>query len=140
MTGVTLYNGSHRSIVTFVIGSQQVAMFYHASHTSSTLLLHFCHYSFCTFFTRLFINLTMCIRALFPKSDNHSWSCRTSSLEGATLHRMKKCKFLCGNPLHGHRDILPLGLRVLDAFLSFCCTKEFGDGFGCVFLKRLLTS
>ena len=27
----------------------------------------------------------------------------------------------------------PLGLRVLDAFLSLCCMKEFGDGFGCHF-------
>ena len=29
-----------------------------------------------------------------------------------------------------HWDFLPLGLRVLDAFLSLCCMKEFGDGFG----------
>ena len=31
-------------------GSQQVAMFYRASHTSSTWLLHFCHHSFWTFY------------------------------------------------------------------------------------------
>ena len=29
----------------------------------------------------------------FPKSANHSWSCRTSILEGATFHRMNWCKF-----------------------------------------------
>ena len=29
---------------------------------------------------------------------NHSWSCRTSILEGATFHRMNWCKFLWGNP------------------------------------------
>ena len=39
--------------------------------------------------------------------------------------------------MQGHRYILQLGLlplrlRVLDAFLSFCCMKEFGDGFDCV--------
>ena len=27
-------------------------------------------------------------------------------------------------------QLLPLGLRVLDVFLSFCSMKEFGDGFG----------
>ena len=35
--------------------------------------------------------------------------------------------------MQGHREILPLGLfplglRVLDEFLSLCCMKEFGDG------------
>ena len=34
----------------------------------------------------------------------------------------------------------PLGLRVFDDFRSFCCMKEFGDGFGCVIFARLLTS
>ena len=43
------------------------------------------------------------------------------------------------------RDILPqglfpLGLRVLDVFLSLCCMEEFGDGFVCVIFARLLTS
>ena len=53
MTGVTVYNELHRSIVQLM------------------LLQH----GYCTFviilfgpFTRLFINLTMCIQALFPKS------------------------------------------------------------------------
>ena len=32
------------------------------------------------------------------QTDNHSWSCRTSILEGATFHRMSYCKFLWGNP------------------------------------------
>ena len=40
--------------------------------------------------------------------------------------------------MQGHRYILPLGLLplglwVLDAFLSFCCMKEFGDVFDCLF-------
>ena len=46
-------------------------------------------------FTRLFINLTVCIRAHF----NHSWSCRTNILEGVfSFHRTSCCKFLWGNP------------------------------------------
>ena len=49
-------------------------------------------------FRRLCVNLTVCIRALFPKTGNHSWSCRTSILEGATFHKMSCCKFLWGNP------------------------------------------
>ena len=45
--------------------------------------------------------------------------------------------------LQGHRDILPLGLlplglRVLDEFLSFCCMKELGEGFGCVDFARFI--
>ena len=40
-----------------------------------------------------------CVRAsTFPQTDNHSWSCRTSTLEGATFHRTSCCKFLWGNP------------------------------------------
>ena len=34
----------------------------------------------------------------FPQNGNHSWSCRTSILEGATFHRTSCCKFLWGNP------------------------------------------
>ena len=34
----------------------------------------------------------------FPQTDNHSWSCRTSILEGAIFHKMSYCKFLQGNP------------------------------------------
>ena len=37
-----------------------------------------------------------------------------------------------------HWDFL-LGLRLLDAFLSFCCMKELGDGFGCVIFEHWLT-
>ena len=44
--------------------------------------------------------------------------------------------------MQGHRDILPLGLlplglRVLDVFCSFCCMKEFGDGFDGVIFSTL---
>ena len=34
----------------------------------------------------------------FPQICNHSWSCRTSILEGVTFHRMTWCKFPCNNP------------------------------------------
>ena len=34
----------------------------------------------------------------FHQICNHSWSCRTSILEGATFHKMSCCKFLWGNP------------------------------------------
>ena len=78
-------------------------------------------------------------KSTFPQTGNHSWSCRTSILEGAIFHKMSCFK------LQGHRDILPLGLfplglRVLDAFHSFCCMKEFGDVFDCVIFPRLLIS
>ena len=64
-------------------------------------------------------------KSTFLQICNHSWSCRTSILEGATFYRVSWCKF-------GHRDFLPLGLfpqglRVLDAFLPSCCIKEFGE-------------
>ena len=34
----------------------------------------------------------------FPQTRNHSWSCTTSTLEGATFHKTSCCKFLWGNP------------------------------------------
>ena len=34
--------------------------------------------------------------------------------------------------------LLPLGLRVLDDFRSFCCMKEFGDGFNSVTFPTLI--
>ena len=45
--------------------------------------------------------------------------------------------------LQSNRDILPLGLlplglRVLDAFLSLCHVEELGEGFGYVDFARLL--
>ena len=45
--------------------------------------------------------------------------------------------------MQGHRNILllglfPLGLRVLDAFLSFCRVEELGEGFGCVVFCTLI--
>ena len=45
--------------------------------------------------------------------------------------------------MQGHRDMLPLGLfslglRVLGAFLSFWCMKEFGDGIGCELFPRFI--
>ena len=100
----------------------------------------------------LFLDLCWAVRqprdarkSTFPQICNHSWTCRTIILEEAIFHRMKWCKFLCGTSLQDHRNILPLGilplgLRVFDAFLSFCCIKELGDEFGCVNFARLLMS
>ena len=34
----------------------------------------------------------------FHQTDNHSWSYRTSILEGAIFHKVSYCKFLWGNP------------------------------------------
>ena len=59
---VTLYNGLPRSIVTFVTVNNRLP----CSIVQVILLQH----GYCTFvtFTRLFINLSVCIRAHFPKS------------------------------------------------------------------------
>ena len=35
-----------------------------------------------------------------------------------------------------HLGLLPLGLLVLDAFLSLCRVEELGEGFGCVVFAR----
>ena len=91
VTGVTA--GSPRSVVTFVTVDNGLPR--------SIMQLILLQHGYCTFviilfgpFTRLFINLTMCIWALFTQTGNHSWSCRTSILEGATFHKMSYCKFL----------------------------------------------
>ena len=81
----------------------------------------------------------------FPQIDNRSWSFRTSILEGAIFHKMSYCKFLQGNPCKAIETFyrwvfFPLGLRVLDDFRSFCCMKEFGDGFDGVTFPRLFIS
>ena len=73
----------------------------------------------------------------------HFLTCRTSTLEDATFHRMEWCKFLWGNPCTAveplsHLGFCLWGLRVLDAFLTLCRMKELGEGFGCVDFARLL--
>ena len=67
MTGVTVDIGSHRSLVTFVTVDNKLPYIF----MPSILLQH----GYCTFviilfgpLTKLFINLAMRIRALFPKS------------------------------------------------------------------------
>ena len=67
MTGVTVDIGPPRSLVTFVTVDNRLPYVF----VPLILLQH----NYCTFviilfgpFTRLFINLTMCIRALLPKS------------------------------------------------------------------------
>ena len=64
--------------------------------------------------------------ALLSPFCNHSWSCRPSILEDATFHRMEWCKFLWGNPCKAIETFYHW-LRVLDAFFSSCCMKEFGS-------------
>ena len=67
MTSITLDIGSPQSFVTFVTVNNRLS----CSIVQVVLLQH----GYCTFviilfgpFARLFINLAMCIRALFPKS------------------------------------------------------------------------
>ena len=73
VTRVTANNGFPRSIVRLIL-------LQHGHCTFVTILFGP--------FARLFIKLAMCIRAPFPQTDNHSSSCRSSILEGATFHRM----------------------------------------------------
>ena len=96
-------------------------------------------------FAWLFINLTMRARA-FLQICKHSWSCRISILG---------CHFFTewiigagsfwGGSLKGNRNIfllgpLPLGLLVLDAFLSFCSEDELGGRIRLCRAKRILVS
>ena len=94
---ITILVRSPRSVVTFVKADNRLP----CSIMQVILLQH----GYCTLvsilsgpFTRLFIDLTVRTRALCPQICNHSWSCRTSILEGATFHKMSYCKFLWGNP------------------------------------------
>ena len=63
-------------------GSKQVPVCFRADHSSSsTGLLHFCHHSFLTL---LGCSSTWrCAYEYFSRIFNHSWSFRTSILEGA---------------------------------------------------------
>ena len=58
-----------------------------------------------------------------------------------TLRVRRRLLVAClGDTIHlATTGTLPLGLRVLDAFLSSCCMKEFGDEFGCVIWKLQLS-
>ena len=117
------------------------------SMTMLMLLQHdhctFCHHSFWTFCLAVH-NLTMCIRALFPKFAT------TLGLAEQTFWRMPlftewNGASLWGDPCRAietfHQlGLLPLGLRVLDTFLSFCRMKELGDAFGCVTFPRFFIS
>ena len=98
-------------------------------------------------FARLFINLAMRIRALFPKSASI-----LGLVEQAFWRIPLYTEWSGASPfvplrwsLHGSRDILPLGLlplglRVLDAFFSFCRVEDLGEGSGCVDFARLFIS
>ena len=102
--------------------------------------LFFCHHSFPTFY-KVVYQPDDVHASTFPQICNHSWTWRTSILEGANFHRMNWWQVPLMKSLQGHRNILPLGpfplgLRFLDAFLSSSCVKEFGDGFDCLILAR----
>ena len=56
-------------------------------------LLHFCFHSFWTFLSAVHQPDDV-HTSTFPQTDNHSWSCRTSILEGVIFHKMSYWKFL----------------------------------------------
>ena len=101
----------------FCQGWQRVAVQFRSDHSSSRWLLHFCHHSFLDPFAWLFIILAMCIRAVFSKS---------ASILGLAEQAFWRMPFFTEwigassfevilarpSPL----GLLPLGLRVLDAF------------------------
>ena len=71
--------------------------------------------------------------------------CRTSIPEGAIFHKMSYCKFLWGNPCKAiatfyHSDFYLWDFGSLDGFRSFCCMKEFWDGFDGELFPRLSIS
>ena len=81
------YPGTRNPIVVCLMSRiQRVSQFYHVAHTSSTQPLQFCHHSFGPF-AKLFVNLTMRIRALFPKSGT-TLGLAKHILEDAIFHRM----------------------------------------------------
>ena len=80
---------------------------------SSTWPLQFCHHSFWTFYKA--VRQTDDVRmSTFPQTDNHSWSCRTSILEGTTFHKMSCCKFLWGNPCKAIKTFYHWGFYLWD--------------------------
>ena len=93
---------------------------------------------------RLFVNLAVCVRALIPKfasifglveqalrrmSFFTEWSC-ASSFE----------VILARQSSHFPTWVPPIGLLVLDAYFTFCCVEDLGEGFGCVDFARLSLS
>ena len=65
-----------------VVGLQ---ILFRSNHPSSIKPLHFCHHSFWTFLSTVHPPDDAHM-STFPQIDNHSWSCRTSILEGAIFH------------------------------------------------------
>ena len=66
---------------------QRVLPFYRTTHASSTWLLHLCHHYFWTFCWAVHQPGDV-HKSTFHQICNHSWSCRTSILVGATFHRI----------------------------------------------------
>ena len=108
-TSAAPYPGIRNPIVVYLMSRiQRVSPFYRMAHVSSTWPLHFCHHSFWTF--RWVVHQPGDAReSTFHQICNHSWTCRTSILEGATFHRMNWCKFLWGNPCKAIETFYHLG-------------------------------
>ena len=85
-------------------------------------------------FAGLFFNLAIRIRELSSKSasilrlvEQAYWRMPLfTEWIGASFF----AEVLAGPSRHANMGLLPLGLRVPEAFLSLCCMKEYGDGFG----------
>ena len=145
MTSAAPCPGTRNPIVVYLMNKRpkQVSLFFEVAHSFSTKPLHFCHHSFWTFCLAV-LQPGDAHESTFPQICIHFRTCRTSILESA-ISQNGLVQVPLRYSLQGNRNILPLGLfplglRVLDAFRSFCCMKEFGDGFDSVTFPRLLIS
>ena len=93
-------------------------------------------------FCRLFINLTMCEWALFTEPTTALGLVEYAFWRVPLFTKWviaSSSKVILARPSrHLPLGLLPLGLRVLDDFRSFCCMKEFGDGFDGVTFPMLI--
>ena len=132
------------SVVTFVMIDNRLPYAFHAD----LLLQH----GYCTFvtmilrpFSRLFINLAMCIWALFPKAattlglvEQAFW--RVPSFTKWVIASSSKV-ILAGPSRRSTTGTSASGTSGSRWFFrSFCCMKEFGDGFDGVIFPRLSIS
>ena len=128
---ITSFHRFPRSIVTSIwdgFSFLPISLFQH-SH-STFVIIRFRPFS------RLFINLTMCVRALFPKP--------TTALGLVEHFQNELVQVPLKQSLQSHRDILPLGLfplelRVLD-FSHSAAWKNLERKFGCVNFARFFVS
>ena len=97
-------------------------------------------------FRRLFINLTMCESALFPKPTTtlglavqEFWRVPlfTKCVIASSFEVINPCKAI---ETFYHWDFCLWDFGFSMAFRSFCCMKEFGDGFDGELFPRLSIS